>query len=82
MEVRVEAVKGAINGHRHVLLPHLVEKTSNGCSGNVSRPSRNGLANVAHIGAIFVRGIFVTQLFQHLTTARVFTLLVAEMDSN
>ena len=77
MEVGVEAVNGAIDGHRHVLLAHLVEKAGHASGGDVRRPPGNGFADVAHVGAVFVGRIFVAQLFQHLTTARVFALLVA-----
>ena len=76
VEVGVEAVNRAIDGYRHVRLLHLVEKASHASSGNVSRPPRNGLANVAHISTILVGSVFVTQFFEHLPAARVFAFLV------
>lgn len=79
--MRMEAVDGAVDGHRYVLVAHLVEERGHSGGGDVGRTRRDGLANVTNIGAILVGGILVAQLFKYLTATIVLSAFVAVKNS-
>ena len=62
VEVRVETVDGPVDGHCHVLFVHFVDECCYSSGGHVRCPARNGLTNVANVGTVLVRCIFMTQL--------------------
>lgn len=73
----MEAVHGAVDGHRHVLLAHLVEESGHAGGGDVRGARRHRLAHVADVGAVLVACVLVAQLLEHLAAARVLAPLVA-----
>ena len=73
----MEAVHGSVDGHRHVLLAHLVEQRRHSGGGDVRGTRRDRLADVANICAILIARILVAQFFEHLAAARVLASFVA-----
>lgn len=54
MEVRVEAVDGAVDAHSDHGVAHLVEEGCDAGGHQVSRAAGHALADVSHIGAVLV----------------------------
>ena len=68
-EVRVEPKDGAIDGHHHVVVVHLLEQGGNACRGHEGRPSGDALAHVAQGGAIVIGHIIDPKVGQRRAAA-------------
>lgn len=80
MEMRVKSVERPVNGHCHMRKTHLVDEGSNSGSSNVRSTARNDLTDIANVGAVFIRSVFMAQFFKHLAAASIFSLLIAEKE--